>query len=157
MDALIQDIRYGIRQLIRQRGSSIVAVLTLALGIGGSTAIFSVIDAAMLRPLPYPHPEQLVNVNVEVIRPDGRPGRPTPSLDDMRLWQSADEVFSSVAGWGRAFGGRIVDGPVPKRIVVLRFTEDFLSMHGVAPFLGRDFSCEDTQVGAPLVALLGYG
>ena len=85
MDALIQDIRYGIRQLIRQRGSSIVAVLTLALGIGGSTAIFSVIDAAMLRPLPYPHPEQLVNVNVEVIRPDGRPGRPTPSLDDMRL------------------------------------------------------------------------
>ena len=111
----------------------------------------------MLRPLPYPHPEQLVNVNVEVIRPDGRPGRPTPSLDDMRLWQSADEVFSSVAGWGRAFGGRIVDGPVPERIVVLRFTEDFLSMHGVAPFLGRDFSCEDTQVGAPLVALLGYG
>ena len=157
MDALIQDIRYGIRQLIRQRGSSIVAVLTLALGIGGSTAIFSVIDAAILGPLPYPHPEQLVNINVEVIRPDGRPGRPTPSLDDMRLWQSADEVFSSVAGWGRAFGGRIVDGPEPERIAVLRFTEDYLSMHGVAPFLGRDFTREDTQVGAPLVALLGYG
>ena len=62
MDALIQDIRYGIRQLFRQRGSSIVAVLTLALGIGVSTAIFSVIDATMLRPLPYPDPEQLVSV-----------------------------------------------------------------------------------------------
>ena len=59
MEALIQDIRYGIRQLFRQRGSSIVAVATLALGIGVSTAVLSVIDATMLRPLPYPDPEQL--------------------------------------------------------------------------------------------------
>jgi predicted permease len=78
-------------------------------------------------------------------------------MDDMRFWQSADDVFSSVAGWGRAFGGRIVDGPDPERIQVLRITEDYLSLHGVAPFLGRDFSREDTQMGAPLVALLGYG
>ena len=157
MDALIRDIHYGIRQLVRQRGSSLVAVLTLALGIGASTAIFSVVDATMLRPLPYPDPEQLVRIGAEVVGRDGRPSRPTPSMDDMRLWQSADDVFSSVAGWGRAFRGRIVDGPEPERIEVLRFTEDYLPMHGVAPVLGRDFSREDTQVGAPLVALLGYG
>jgi putative ABC transport system permease protein len=60
MEALFQDLRYGIRQLRRELGSSIVAILTLALGIGAATAILSVVDAAMLRPLPYPHPEQLV-------------------------------------------------------------------------------------------------
>ena len=156
MDALLQDIRYGIRQLLRQRGSSIVAVLTLALGIGASTAIFSVVDAAMLRPLPYPDPEQLVEVEVAVTQRDGRVASPTASMADMRLWEQADDVFSKVAGSGRAFRGRIVDGPEPERIEVSQFTEDYLSMHGVVPLIGRDFTFEDTQFGAPSVALLGY-
>jgi len=157
MNAFNQDIRYGFRQLARQRGSSIVAVLTLALGIGASTSIFSIIDAAMLRPLPYPDPEQLVTVGVEEARPDGRFSRPTPSMEDMRHWEKSTDVFSAVAGWGRAFRGRIVDGPDPERIEVLQFTEDYLSMHGVTPFIGRDFNLEDMRVDAPAVALLGYG
>ena len=89
MDAFVQDLRYGLRQLYRQRGSSLVAVATLAVGIGVSTAIVSVIDATMLRPLPYPDPEQLVSIGVEEPRPDGRWGRPTPSMADMRAWQQA--------------------------------------------------------------------
>src|SRR5262245_31285056 len=115
MDAVLHDIRYGLRQLLRQRGSSFVAILTLALGIGVSTAIFSVIDATMLRPLPYPQPEQLVTLGPEETRPDGRTGRPTASYDDMRMWQKADDVFSLVAGSGSAFRGRIVDGAEPER------------------------------------------
>ena len=157
MQVLLQDVRYAIRRLLRRRGASIVEALTLALGIGASTAIFSVVDAAMLRPLPYPDPEQLVRVGVEITRPDGRSSRPTPSMADMRLWQQADAVFSAVAGWGRAFRGRIVDGPEPARIEVSQFTESYLSMHGVTPLLGRDFTREDTEFGAPAVALLGYG
>jgi predicted permease len=157
MDALRQDIRYGVRQLLRQRGSSLVAVLTLALGIGASTAIFSVIDVAMLRPLPYPDPEQLVELNVEIPQPDGRVRRPTPSMDDLRFWQKADDVFSAVAGWGSAFRGRIADGPEPERIEVLYITEDYLPMHGVSPHLGRGFSRDETQHGGPGVAMLGYG
>ena len=156
MDALIQDIRYGIRQLFRQRGSSIVAVLTLALGIGVSTAIFSVIDAAMLRPLPYPDPEQLVEVNPEEVEADGSLSLPSPSMEDMRAWQAADHVFSAVAGWDSP-RGRIVDGPVPERVEVMRFTEHYLSIHGVTPVIGRDFDRGDTDPGSPLVALLGYG
>lgn len=157
MDTLVQDIRGGIRQLLQQRGSSIVAVLTLALGIGASTAVVSVIDATMLRPLPYSDPEQLVSVNPEEIHDDGRVSHLTASMDDMRTWQSADDVFAAVAGWGSAFRGRIVDGPQPERIKVLHFTEDYLSMHGVTPIVGRDFVRDDTEQHAPLVALLGYG
>ena len=157
MDALLQDLRYGVRQLLRQRGSSIVAVVTLALGMGVSTAIFSVIDATMLRPLPYPDPELLVTVSPEETMPDGRVSRATASMEDMRLWQQADDVFQLVAGTGSAFRGRIVEGAEPERIQVSHFTEDYLPMHGVSPLIGRNFSRDDTDPGAPLVALLGYG
>lgn len=157
MDALLQDVRYGVRQLVRERSSSLVAVLTLALGIGASTAIFSVVDAAILRPLPYPDPEQLVDVQVEIAQRDGQVSIPSPSMADVRLWQQAGDVFSKVAGWGSEFRGRIVDGPEPERVRVSRFTEDHLSIHGVTPLVGRDFAFEDTQPGAAPVALLGYG
>lgn len=156
MEALLQDIRYGTRQLLRERGSSIVAVLTLALGIGAATAIFSVVDAAMLRPLPYPDPERLVGVEVEMAQRDGQVFMPSPSMADVRLYQQAGDIFAKVAGWGSEFRGRIVDGPEPERVQVSRFTEDYLSIHGVTPLLGRDFTLEDTQFGAPAVALLGY-
>jgi predicted permease len=157
MDALIQDIRYGIRQLFRQRGSSIVSVATLALGIGVSTAVLSVIDATLLRPLPYPAPEQLVTVYPEEVDAGGQASLPSPAMEDMRTWQAADDVFSAVAGVGQASRGRIADGPEPERIAVQHFTEDYLPMHGVTPVLGRGFSREDTTEAAPLVALLGYG
>ncbi|MYH31149.1 MAG: FtsX-like permease family protein [Acidobacteria bacterium] len=157
MQVLLRDVRYAIRRQLHQRGTSIVEALTLALGIGASTAIFSVIDAAMLRPLPYPDPEELVRVGVEITQPDGRSSQPTPSMADMRLWQQADAVFSAVAGWGRAFRGQILDGPEPARIEVSQFSEAYLSMHGVTPLFGRDFTREDTDFGAPAVALLGYG
>jgi putative ABC transport system permease protein len=151
----MQDIRNGVRQLVRQRGSSIVAILTLALGIGLSTALFSVIHATMLRPLPYPHPEQLVSVSPEVGWPDGSVGAIAPSMADLRAWQAADDVFSAVAGSGSGF--RLLDGPEPERLHVEYLTEQYLSMFGVAPLIGRDFTREDCEDRAPLTALLGYG
>lgn len=157
MHALLHDVRYGIRQLFRQPGSSVVAVLTLALGIGVATAVFSVIDATMLRPLPYPDPEQLVTIGIEEVRADGKISRPTASMEDLRSWQRAEDVLSSIAGAGSAFRGRIADGPVPERLRVAHHTEHYLSMHGIAPVLGRGFSPADMEHGAALVALLGYG
>src|SRR6185436_7409160 len=157
MDAVLQDLRIGIRQLFRQRGSSGVAIATLALGIGVSAALFSVIDATMLRPLPYPDPEQLVRIGVEEVQPDGRTSSPTASMEDMRTWERATDVLSVTAGEGSAFRGKIADGPRPERLRVLHFTEDYLSMYGVTPILGRGFSREDTEPGAPMVAILGYG
>jgi putative ABC transport system permease protein len=152
-----QDVRYGFRQLLRQRSTSTLAVSTLALGVAVSTALFSLVHATILRPLPYPNPEQLVTLDVEEFQPDGSTSRPTASMEDMRRWQAADDVFSTVAGWGRAFRGRIVDGPAPQRLEVKHFTEDYLALYGVTPLIGRGFTTEDCAPGAPLVALLGYG
>ena len=122
------------RQLFRGRGSSIVAVLTLALGIGVTTAVLSVIDATMLPPLPYPDPEQLVDVHVEEIQADGEAVSPSPSMDDMRFVERADDLFSIVAGYGTVAGGRrLAEGPEPELISVEYFTENYLSMYGVTP------------------------
>ena len=116
MDSLIQDFRSGVRQLFRQRGSTLVAVLTLALGIGVCTAIVSVVDAAMLRPLPYPDPAQLVRIYPEEVQPDGKVWSPTASMADMRAWQAADDVFTAVAGWSGGSAGwvRARPGRVPR-------------------------------------------
>jgi hypothetical protein len=157
MGTLTRDIRYGIHQLSKERGSSMVAVLTLALGIGVSTALFSVIDATLLRPLPYPQPEQLVTIGVELVQDDGRTSRPTVSMEDVRAWQAATDVFSAVAGTGSAFRGRIADGIEPARLQVAHYTEDYLPMHGVTPILGRGFVRGDTgraARGAPRLRLL---
>jgi putative ABC transport system permease protein len=156
MDTLLQDVRYSTRQLWRQRGSSLVAIVTLALGIGVSTAIFSVVDATMLRPLPYPHPEQLVELLPEEVM-NGKTVRLGGSIEDMRHWKESTDLFSHVASIGGSFRGRIVEGAEPERVPVAHFSEDYLPMHNVTPLIGRNFTREEMEFGAPLVALLGYG
>lgn len=157
MDVLLQDVRSGLRQLRRHRASSLVAVLTLALGVGVSTALFSVIDATLLRPLPYPHPERLVTLNVAVAQPGREPFSPSPAFDDLRTWEQSRDVLDIVAGVGSVFGGSVADGPKPRRVDVTRYTETYLPLHGVTPLLGRAFTAEDLDPAAPLVAILGYG
>jgi len=158
METIWQDARYAWRLLRKQPGFSIVAVLTLALGIGASTAIFSVIDAALLRPLPYPHPEQLVEINIEVDRP-GRPqpSRFGPSVKDMRQFQTPDGPLASIATWDSVMFGRIVDGAEPERVEAIEISESYLSLHGLAPLVGRGFNADDMREGAPDVVLLGHG
>ena len=85
LETLLQDVKYGLRQLARQPSFSILAGLTLALGIGVSTALFSVIDAALLRPLPYPNPEQLITLDVEETDASGKPTRYPPSVSYTHL------------------------------------------------------------------------
>jgi putative ABC transport system permease protein len=157
LETIVQDLKYGIRQLRHQPSFSVVAILTLALGIGVSTALFSVIDAALLRPLPYPNPEELVTISVEEIRPDGRKSHYAPSIADIRRWQAIPTVISH-AGMGRVSGfvPLIVEAGTPQRLVVAEASEDFLETYGVLPILGRGIQLDDTREGAPPVALLGH-
>src|SRR3954462_2587613 len=103
LETMIQDVRYGVRQLRRQPSFSAIAILTLALGIGVSTALFSVIDAALLRPLPYSHPEQLVTLDVQESDSSGKSIRYAPSITDMRTWRTLSTIISH-AGTGRVSG-----------------------------------------------------
>src|SRR6476646_4807857 len=95
---LRQDLRYALRQLRRSPGFTAVAVLTLALGIGANTAIFSVIDAALLRPLPYDRPEQLVSLSTMHLNGNGIVISP-----DFKAWQEQSGIFDSIGAFGLGF------------------------------------------------------
>ncbi|MEP6915211.1 MAG: ABC transporter permease [Acidobacteriota bacterium] len=155
METLLQDVKYSLRQLGRQPAFSLLAGLTLALGIGVSTALFSVIDAALLRPLPYPHPEQLVSLDVQETGTGH--SRYAPSMEDIRRWRKLDTVISH-AGMGRVTGfvPLIVDTGTPRRLIVAEASEDFLETYGISPILGRGIQADDTREGAPGVGLLGH-
>jgi putative ABC transport system permease protein len=153
---IIPDVRYALRQLSRQPSFTLLATMTLALGIGLTTALFSVIDAAFLRPLPYPFPEQLVTLLIEDVY-DGQPSRLAPSMQDIRAWRTVETVVSH-AGIGRVGGFRplMVDTGRPQRVIVAEASDGFLETYGVTPMLGRGFHVDDTRAGAPAVALLGH-
>lgn len=157
LETIIQDVKYGCRQLAQHPSFALVAILTLALGIGVSTALFSVIDAALLRPLPYSHPEELVSVNVEETRPGREPSQFAPSMSDIRAWRTLTPIVAH-AGTGRVAGfvPLIVDTGSPQRLLVGEASEDFLETYGISPILGRAFCADDTREGAPRVALLGH-
>jgi putative ABC transport system permease protein len=156
METVLQDVRYGVRLLLRHRAFSAVAILTLAMGIGLSAALFSVVDAALVRPLPYPHPEEMVEILVRETN-NGEAGRYAPSMADIRAWRAATHVVAHV-GSGRVSGfvPLIVDAGQPERLVVGEASEDFLEVYAIRPLLGRSILIDDTREGAPLVALLGH-
>ena len=157
METLFQDITYAIRQLRENRSFAAVAILTLALGVGVSTALFSVIDAALLRPLPYDHPEQLVTLSVEERKSDSKASRYGPSMADIRTWRTLTDTVAH-AGMGRVtgFSPLIVETGTPQRLIVGEVSEDFLETYGIAPILGRGITADDTREGTPKVALLGH-
>ncbi|HEX5217463.1 MAG TPA: ABC transporter permease [Vicinamibacterales bacterium] len=153
METILQDVRYALRLLRRQRGYTLVALATLALGIGATTAIFSVADAALFRPLPHPHPEQLVRVSLTRI--GGPPNRRlSPSVNDMRQWRTLKQVFATVAAW-KDDSGIIIDRE-PERVSIQRITSDYLTVFGHVPALGRAFGEIDEAPSAPQVAMIGF-
>jgi predicted permease len=154
VDTVIQDIRYGLRQLRKSPGFTTVAILTLALGIGANTVIFSVINSVLLRPLRFHDPASLVNVNFD--DPGlGLTGLPysVPELDDLK---SRSGVFADVCG--------MVEGSVnltgakqPQRLELLVVTPNYFSMLGVFPEKGRLFGPQDFALGFAEAAVISDG
>jgi putative ABC transport system permease protein len=152
MTNLWQDLRFGARQLAKNPGFTVVAVLTLALGIGASTSIFSVVDAVLLRPLPYRNPEQIVRVWEQA--PDGHTmNLADPNFDD---FQSQSNTFASLAVYG--FGlTSISGGGEPVRVNIAVVSSRFFKTLGVEPFQGRAFAPDELRLhGAPAV-IVSYG
>jgi hypothetical protein len=156
METFGQDVRYGLRLLRRQPGFSAVAIVTLALGIGLSTALASVLDAALLRPLPYPHPEQLVRVGMNEPQPNGRIAEYGVSWDDVQVIRSAAHDITAISVWRTLGISPIVDGPTPERLRSMAVDDAYFGLYGVTPAIGRLIQADDVRDDSPLVLVLGY-
>jgi len=155
LESTSQDLRYGARTLLRSPAFSIVAVLTLAVGIGCTTAAFSVLDTVVWRGLPYAHPELLQTVYER--SDDG--GFRVPSYPTFRDWQAQSAAVSSAIR-GMAFvRGDGVTLPMPngpERGIAAYVTPGFFELLGTKPLLGRGFTADEEQAGGPNVAILSY-
>jgi predicted permease len=154
MRTLIQDLRYGLRAMSKSPGFTLVAVLTLALGIGANTAIFSVVSAVLLRPLPYPEAERLVYVGQQYRGEFSGSGEPK-----FLFWREQSRSFEALAcysGYGGA-GGNLAGGREAEYVGGLRVSEDFFRALGVYPSMGRPFTHDEDTPGGPRVAILSDG
>lgn len=156
LHSIWQDIRFGVRLLRRQPGFTAVAVLTLALGIGAVTALASVVDSALLRPLPFPEPDRLVQLSFAYPGRNGEARTSETALTDLRFWQEHSRSFSSLAMY-RGGGYLIVQSDPAQRIRSREVSEDYFRLVGATPVLGRDLQVTDTRDDAPAVAILGHG
>jgi putative ABC transport system permease protein len=154
MGGFLQDLRYGIRLLIKNPGFSAIAVLTLALGIGGNTAIFSVVNAVLLRPLPYPNPEQLAMVWMDN-RKQGVHDDIT-SYPNFVDYKQQNQSFQDLAGFANYRPNLTGDGE-PEELTGAVVTANFFSVLGVSPVIGRGFAPEEEQPGSDQVVVLSDG
>ncbi len=145
---LLQDLRYGLRMLRKSPGFTAVAILTLALGIGANTAIFSVVYAVLLRPLPYTHPEQLVSISEA--GPQGTTGWSYLGFTQLRAQNHVFSEIAGIAGHALTLTGR----GEPADVSTVDVTQEVLSMLEAMSFLGRTFLGEDNKAGAAPVVIL---
>jgi predicted permease len=152
VETLWKDLRYGFRMLARTPGLAIVAVLTLALGIGANTALFSVVNGVLLNPLPYPHPNQVVSVSSW----EAEFGAGSISYPDYVDWARDNRTFSSLAGYKSYQSFNLIGKTDAQRVSAVDVSASFFPTLGVTPILGRNFSSAEDQLGgAPAVILSG--
>ncbi|MDE3136255.1 MAG: ABC transporter permease [Acidobacteriota bacterium] len=148
------DVRYALRMLRKSPGFAAVAILTLALGIGANAAIFSVLESALLRPLPYPHAERLVLFGILVPAIDSRPALFSSAYVKLRDERSP---FESMASWRPGVRSCDLAESRPVRLACAQAESTFLPTFGVQPILGRNFDAAEDRAGAPSVCLISYG
>ncbi|MGB9146940.1 MAG: ABC transporter permease, partial [Acidobacteriaceae bacterium] len=152
METLLQDVRYALRQLHKAPGFTVIAVLTLALGVGAATAIFSVVDAVILRPLPYSQPDRIY-APVTLAKEGYTQPFSLPSFKDFRAENHVFSALSVVWAYG-SVNLQTPSGPVALQSV--QGSDDFFDVFGVAPILGRTFRPGEDEPGKNDVAVLSY-
>src|SRR5215510_13388593 len=149
---LWQDLRFGVRMLLKQPGFTLIAALTLALGIGANTAVFSIVNAVLLRPFPYQAPERLVIVQE---RESG--GGFSPSYPNFVDWRAQNTAFASIAAVRQNESFNLTGTGEPERLQGQLVSAEFFSMLGIKPLVGRDFLPEEDRAGATPAVILSYG
>src|SRR5580765_5581842 len=152
METLRKDLRYACAMMRRNPGFTTAGLLTLALGIGATTAIFSVVYGVLLRPLPYKNANRIMAV--QEVSSNGRPTRlADPNFDDFR---DQNRTFEAIAKYHENVAS-ISGAWQPTRSEVTAVSPDFLKVFEVQPVLGRDFTASDAKKGAERTVLVGYG
>ena len=155
LDTLLQDVRFALRMLRKSRGFTAVAILTLALGIGANTAIFSFIDAWVIQPLPYPQPQQLIVLQSHNVK-KGWTSDSVTSTADFLDFQNETASFSRIAAWTSWDFNLTGNGP-PALVEGARVSRNFFDTLGMKPMLGRAFTSAEDQPGAPHVVIISEG
>jgi putative ABC transport system permease protein len=155
MTTLLQDLRYGLRLLLKNKSFTAVAVLALALGIGANTAIFSLVNGVLLRPLPFPNAERIVYF--EGKNPAAGVGQSNISFVDFGDWSQQTDLFASTAAYWTGTANFGADGAEPERVPRAGVTTGFFSVLGVQPALGRTFVAEDDKGWPQTVVIISHG
>src|ERR1700726_3734731 len=159
LDSFLQDVRIGLRVLFKEKSFCFLAVLVLALGIGGATTQFTVVNATVLRGFSFPHPEQLMSVGL--IDPQASDQNNNfglgniPTAQDYEDLRNAQQSFAAMAGYLTGSTINLTYKNNPQRYTGGYVTEDFFKIIGVSPVMGRDFTAADNKPGAEKVAILG--
>jgi putative ABC transport system permease protein len=154
MDNLLKDIRYGLRSLWNRPGFTAIAVVTLALGIGANSAMFSTVNAVLLRPLSYPEADRIVLL--EGVNPAAGITQSNMSIPDFADWQNQNQVFEQLAGFVTG-GSLLTRGDETERVRGTGVTADFFPLFRTAPIKGRTLQADDAQKGRDPVVVLSYG
>jgi len=154
MDTLFKDLRYGIRSLLKQPAFTLIAIATLALAIGANSAMFTVVNSVLLRPLQFPESERLVVF--QGINPPRGIAQSNMSLLDLADWQNQNQVFEHLAGFISS-GFVLTNGDETERVPGSWVTGDYFNVLRVQPLYGRVLQPEDAQLGKDNVAVIGYG
>lgn len=151
METLWQDLRYGTRMLLTKPGFTLIAVITLALGIGATTAIFSIVNAVLLRPLPYPDANRLLYIGQQYRSVLAGAGEPK-----FLFWREQSKSFEAMAAYSSYgdTGGNLAGGGEPAFVRGLRVSEDFFRVLGVYPAVGRAFTGAEDTPGSARVAIM---
>src|SRR4029453_1880411 len=153
MDTVLRDLRYAIRSLAKQPGFSLAAALTLALGIGANTAIFSIVNGVLLRHLPYPDDAQLMTVWTRMANGEHE----TASMPDYLDWKAQNSSFSQMTAYANSNDNLAAPGADPERVPSARVIADYFATLGVTPAAGRWFVPDELVFGSHRVVVLSHG
>ncbi|HKQ07297.1 MAG TPA: ABC transporter permease [Blastocatellia bacterium] len=154
MQTIWQDLKYGLRVLLKQPGVTAIAVLSLALGIGANTAIFSIVNAVLLRSLPYPHAEQLMQISQSL------PGVENDAAGEPKFlfWREHNQTFAALAiEQPIGSGVNLAGGSEPEYVSGVKVSKEFFDVLGIQPALGRGFTAEEDRPGGERVAVISNG
>src|SRR5262245_60709845 len=154
MQTLWQDLRYGARMLLKKPGFTLIAVLTLALGIGANTAIFSVVNAVLLRPLPFPGSERLTLVFLK--NPETASGRGGYGNADFQALRERNQSFEKIAAVSPGNRFSLTGGGAPEQVIGAAVTAGFFDALGVRPQRGRTFLVGEDKPGSPRTVVVSH-